>query len=227
MSVLAQLHPGLRVRTVPYRAMGIWLNRQLVVVSIPTGLWIHSPIPWTPELRSELATLGEVRHVIGPNCFHDECLKEFQAEYPAATFHAAPGLAAARRDLRFAPQPLSDTPHPDWGGTLEQHLIRGMPNLNEVIFFHRESRSLIIADIAMNIGPPKPLLTAVLMRLSGAWNKFTPTAFAKTLMKDPAAVRASIDSILKWDFDRIIVGHGWNIDTGGKDALRAAFAFLK
>ena len=36
----------------------------------------------------------------------------------------------------------------------------------------------------------------------------------------------SIDAILAWDFDRIIVGHGTTIETGGKAALRDAFAFL-
>jgi hypothetical protein len=46
------------------------------------------------------------------------------------------------------------------------------------------------------------------------------------MMKDRAAVRASIDRILAWDFDRIIVGHGNNIEAHGREVLRDAFSFL-
>jgi hypothetical protein len=208
--------------------MGLWLGRQLVVIRLPNGgVWIHSPIPWSSALRSAVANLGEVRHVIGPNRYHDECLREFQIEYPAAQFHAAPGLAEARRDIRFVPAPLSDEPHPDWAGVIDQHLVRGMPRLNEVVFLHRPSRSLIIADLAFNFGPGTHWLLAAVMKLNGGFGQFAPTLFEKSMMKDRAAVRASIDHILSLDFDRVIAGHGENIETGGRDALRHAFEFLR
>lgn len=222
MSLLHQLHADLWVCAVPYKALG----RQIVVVRLPGGgLWVHSPIPVTPELRRELGALGEVRHVIGPNCFHDECLREFQAEYPAALFHAAPGLAAIKRDVRFGAE-LSDTPHPDWAGALEQHLVRGMPRLNEVVFFHAASRTLVIADLAFNFGPDGSWWFALLMRLNGAWGRFGPSRFCRLLMKDKAAVRGSLDRILQWDFDRVLVGHGHNLDANAKPVFRGAFAFL-
>jgi hypothetical protein len=222
MALLRQLHADLWVCPVPYRGLG----RQLVVVRLRSGgLWIHSPIPVTPELRDELAGLGEIRHVVGPNCYHDECLREFQREYPGPLFHAAPGLAKARPDIRFGAE-LSDAPHPDWAGVLEQHLICGMPKLNEVVFFHGASRSLLIADIAFNLGPDGSWLFALLMRLNGAWGRFGPSRLCKALMRDKVAVRASLDQILRWDFDRIIVGHGKNLETGGKEIFRTAFAFL-
>ena len=224
--MLQQLHPDLWVCAVPYRAMGLGIGRQIVVVRLSGGgLWIHSPIPVTPELRRELAALGEIRHVVGPNCYHDECLREFQAEYPAALFHAAPGLATVKRDVRFGAE-LADPPHPDWAGVLEQHLIRGMPKLNEVVFFHASSRSLIIADIAFNLGPDGSWLLGLIMRTNGIWGRFGPSRFCKALMRDTSAVRASLDFILRWDFDRIIVGHGWNVASGGKEVFRRAFAFV-
>jgi hypothetical protein len=225
--LLQQLHANLWVSRVPYWAMGMPLGRQLVVVRLPGGgLWVHSPVPMTPELRAELASLGEVRHVVGPNLWHDECLREFQAEHPAALFHAAPGLAALKRDVRFGAE-LTDTPHPDWAGVLEQHLVRGMPRMNEVVFLHPASRSLIIADLAFNLGPDGPWWFAQMMRVYGAWNRFGPTPLEKLLMRDRVAVRASLDRILDWDFDRIIVGHGRNVETGGKRVFREAYGFLK
>jgi hypothetical protein len=53
-----------------------------------------------------------------------------------------------------------------------------------------------------------------------------PTRFCRSLMKDHAAVRASLEKILSWDFDRIVVGHGRNLEPNGKAVLRDAFAFL-
>lgn len=225
--MLEALAPDLWVQAVPYRALGLWLGRQLVVVRLPDGgLWVHSPIPWHDGLRRELATLGPVRHVVGPNCFHDECLREFQQEYPDATFHAAPGLAAARPDIRFAALPLGSVAPPAWAGCLEQHLVAGMPRLNEVVFFHPRSRTLLLADLAFNLGPPAPWLTQLGLRLSGAWNRFAPTRTCRLLIRDRAATRASLQRILAWDFDRVVVGHGRNVPHGGRDALRSAFAFL-
>jgi hypothetical protein len=203
------------------------MGRQLVVARLPeNGLWVHSPIPWTSELRSQLAALGEVRHVVGPNRLHDECLREFQTEYPAAHFHAAPGLATDRRDIRFVAEPLSDTPHPDWKGILEQHLVRGMPRLNEVVFLHRPSRSLLVADLAFNFGEDAHWLMKLLIKAGGTWGHFAPSRFCRIMMRDRAAVRASVDRILEWDFERIIVGHGQNIETDAKETFRSAFAFL-
>jgi len=227
MSSLYRIHADLWVCAVPYRAMGMPLGRQIVVVRLPGGgLWIHSPVPVTPELRREVAALGEVRHVVGPNRWHDECLTEFQAEYPTALFHAAPGLAAQKRDVRFGAE-LSDTPHSEWAGALEQHLIRGMPKLNEVVFFHPASRSLLIADLAFNLGPEGPRWFELAMRLYGTWGRFGPTPLEKWMMHDKAAVRTSIDRILRWDFNRIIVGHGRNLETDGKRIFREAFTFLR
>lgn len=226
MNLLRPLSDGFWVHAVPYRAMGMPLGRQLVVVRLPDGgLWIHSPVPMTPELRRELTALGPVRHVVGPNLWHDECLREFQAEHPDALFHAAPGLAEQKRDVRFGAE-LSDIPHPDWAGVLEQHLVRGMPAMNEIVFHHRPSRSLILADLAFNLGPEGPRWFAWMMRAYGAWGRFGPTRLEKLMMRDRAAVRASLDRILEWDFQRVIVGHGRNIEMDAKQRFREAFAFL-
>ena len=207
--------------------MGLPLGRQIVAVRLPSGsLWIHSPIPMTPGLRQELDSLGEVGHVMAPNLWHDECLREFQAEYPRALFHAAPGLAARKRDVRFGAE-LSDAPPPGWDGVIEQHLVRGMPAMNEVVFFHRPSRSLILADLAFNFGPEGPRWFAWLMQAYGSWERFGPTRLEKIMMRDRAAVRASIDRILAWDFQRVIVGHGHNVETDAREKFRAAFAFLR
>jgi hypothetical protein len=225
-TMLTQLHDSLWVWPVPYRVMGLSLGRQLVAIRLANQqLWVNSPIPVTANVRTTLEKLGKIAHVVAPNRLHDECLSEFQTAYPAAAFHHAPGLSAQRPDLRFATE-LSDVAHPDWAPDLRQHLVRGMPKLNEVVFFHPPSRSLIITDLAFNLGPEGPFFTKLALRLNDAWGRFTPSRLCRSLMTDRAAVRASLDHILSWDFNRIIVGHGRNIESDGRARFAEAFAVV-
>ena len=45
-------------------------------------------------------------------------------------------------------------------------------------------------------------------------------------MKDRRALRASLDKILAWDFDRVTVAHGDILETGGHKAVQRGFAWL-
>lgn len=92
--------------------------------------------------------------------------------------------------------------------------------------FHPCSRTLLLADLAFNLGPPASWLTQLGLRLSGVWDRFAPTRTCRLLSRDRAATRACPQRILAWDFDCVDVGHGRNVPHGGRDALRSAFAFL-
>ena len=41
------------------------------------------------------------------------------------------------------------------------------------------------------------------------------------------ALRRSLEAILSWDFDRVIVTHGHVLESGGRARLEQAFAFLR
>ena len=44
--------------------------------------------------------------------------------------------------------------------------------------------------------------------------------------RDKAAARASVERILSWDFDRILLCHGPIVESGGKAVFREAYSFL-
>ena len=46
------------------------------------------------------------------------------------------------------------------------------------------------------------------------------------MIRHRAAARASVERVLAWDFDRVTVTHGEVLERGGRDAVRAGFAFL-
>ena len=211
---------------VPHGVMGIQLGKRLNIVRLPGGqLWIHSSLPPTAGLVQALGELGTVRYIVGPNTYHDAFLAEFAAAYPRAELHTAPGLADLNRKLHPTFE-LDDAAPEAWRDVIDQHWVRGVPRLNEFVFLHRPSRSLIIADLAFNLRAPQPWLTRVAMSLNHAYDRFTPTRFFKSLIRDPKALRSSIEHLLEWDFDRIVVGHGANVETRAKETLRDAFAFL-
>ncbi|HNC22903.1 MAG TPA: DUF4336 domain-containing protein [Opitutaceae bacterium] len=211
----------------PLAALGMALGHRMTVARLPDGtLWVHSPVAYRPEIGDALARLGPVGHVVAPNCVHDTYLEGWFAAYPGRRFHGAKGFSKFRPDLKFT-DTLGASAPAEWAGVLDQLLVRGMPRVNEVVFHHRASRTLILADLAFNLsGDAMPLLSRVMLRLNGCYGCFAASRLLRTTIRDRAAVRESLDRILAWDFDRIIVGHGRNVDSGGKDLLRDAYRFL-
>ena len=52
------------------------------------------------------------------------------------------------------------------------------------------------------------------------------TKLLRSTIRDRAAARRSIDRVLAWDFDRVVMAHGQVLDHGGKEALRDATAWI-
>ena len=101
-----------------------------------------------------------------------------------------------------------------------------MPKVNEVVFLHSSSGSLIVADLVFNLGRDNSLLTNGYLFLASAYRKTTPSRLFKLLIKDKQAMKLSIEIMLLWDFDRLIMGHGDIVNNSAKDALRKAYAWL-
>jgi Domain of unknown function (DUF4336) len=218
MVPLRELAPGLWVAEAPHRYF-VEMGRRMTVVRLGDGgLWLHSPLPPTNELRA----LGEVRFVVAASNLHGHLS---MGDYEGAQLFAAPGLAVERPDLSFAGE-LGDEPDERWAADLDQAVFRGSATLDEVIFLHRGSRSLIVGDSCFNIGPDAQFLTRL-----WAWGprlrpRAGPTPAFRLAVRDKAAARAALDRILEWDFDRLIVGHGDVIERGGKEAFRRAWERL-
>ena len=131
----------------------------MTVVRLPdSALLLHSPIPVTEELLGEVTPLGPVAYLVAPNRFHHLFVGEWLDACPEASAYVAAGLEDKRPDLKIAGV-LGDEPEPAWAGTLDQVVLQGIPLTNEVIFFHRPSSTLIVTDLAFNVGSSSPLPT--------------------------------------------------------------------
>ena len=100
--------------------------------------------------------------------------------------------------------------------------------MHETVFLHRPSRTLIATDLVFN-QRSDDFSGGVrwLMRLNGAVDRFGPTRlFRHVFTGDRRALAQSLEPVFAWDFDRVIMSHGHILETGGKQALQAAFAWL-
>jgi hypothetical protein len=189
------------------------------------GLFLHSPVRLDATTRTALAALGPVRAVVAPNKVHHLFAGDYAAAYPEARLYAAPGLPEKRPDLPFH-ETLADQTPLAWHLEIEQHVFRGIPWINEVVFFHRATRTLLLTDLAFNVGDSGRGRARLFYWLTGVAGRFGPTRILRALLRDRHTARTSVETILAWDFDRVVVAHGAVLESGGREAVRAAFAFL-
>ena len=64
------------------------------------------------------------------------------------------------------------------------------------------------------------------MKLLRSYGRFGPSKLDPWLIKDRPAVRQSLERILAWDFDRVVVAHGEVLESGGREALREGYRWL-
>ncbi|MDX2166046.1 MAG: DUF4336 domain-containing protein [Deltaproteobacteria bacterium] len=224
--MLRQLAEDLWVVERPLRFAGVEVGTRMTVVRLRDGsLFLHSPVALDEALRAALLRVGVPRYAVAPNRFHHLFVGDYRRAFSTVRLFAAPGLAEKRTDLQFDAV-LSAVPPPDWAGQLDQEFFAGLPIMNEVVFAHRASRTLITADLAFNFGPAAPFATRLAFRLVGAYGRFGPSRVEKLLVRDRAAARAALQRILTWDFDRVVVTHGAVLESGGREALRAGYAWL-
>jgi len=196
------------------------------VVRLAGGrLWLHSPVVLDTELRAELDSIGQVSFAVAPSRQHHLYAGGVLQAYPAARLWVAPGLERKRPDLVFEAV-LTDHAPEEWRGEIDQVFSRGRPFENEVAFFHRASRTLMLCDLAFNFGPSAASPTRLLMKLLRSYGRLGPSKLDRFIVRDGGEARESLKRILEWDFDRVIVAHGDVVESGGKQLLREGYEWL-
>ncbi len=108
-----------------------------------------SPVRLTPQLQHVIEQLGVPKHLVSPNKIHHLYLSEWSTTYPDAKLWGPTSTIQKRSDLAFE-MPLEDECPSEWEGTFDQVWFRGSRVMDEIVFFHRSSRTAIIADLSEN-----------------------------------------------------------------------------
>ena len=224
--LLRQLDEDLWTLDRPLRVFGLEIGARMTVIRLANGeLFLHSPVDLDAATRAALGDLGPVRHIAAPNKVHHLYFAAAAAAFPEAVRWAAPGLAEKRPDLTFD-EVLGDTAPAAWADELDQVRLRGAPHVEEIVFHHRASRTLIATDLAFNIRESGSRITRLFLRANGVLGRFGPSRMFRSFIRDRAAARASLDRILEWDFDRVVVSHGVVLQSRGRRVLRDAYQWM-
>ena len=174
----------------PVKVPGLRMNHRMTVVKLSSGmLWIHSPVGFEDSIAQRLAALGPVAHFVAPNRYHDLHWPEWFARYPEATFYCAPGVREDHPNLPFQ-HVLSPTGSHAWETELPKLLIDGMPKLNEFVFLHAASRTLLVADLVFNLDVDQQhVLGKFFLKLNGIYGRAGCSRIFRRLIKDHLAFR--------------------------------------
>jgi hypothetical protein len=224
---LRRLSDDLWVAESPMRVLpGLDIGTRMTVVRLPGGgVVLHSPVAAKAATREAVAAIGPVRAIACPNKVHHLFASGWRAACPEARLLAAPGLPAKRRDLAFDGL-LGDDPDPAWGDALATVHVRGIPLLEEVALLHLASRTLLLTDLAFHPTPASPAGLRRWTRVSRVRGGFGPNGVVRLGIRDRDALRRSLDRVLAWDFERVIVTHGEVLESGGRAALRRGWEWL-
>mgnify|MGYP005847767769 FL=1 len=208
----------------PLRFGPIRLTTRMTVIRLQDGsLWVHSPVMPSPELSAELARLGPVLYVVAPNKSHHLFFLPFMHANPAALGFVAPGLAKKRPDLASIPVIPRDAP---WSDELPGWFIEGLPIIDETVWFHRSSGTLLLTDLLFCFGPDNTGLAAWVAGLLGVRNKLAMSRTMKLLTKDRLALRRSVEPLLSLPVKRVVLAHDQIIENAPIEQLRKAFSWL-
>jgi hypothetical protein len=214
-----QLNDDVAVMRYPLRAFGIDFGRNVTLLRLRDGrVVIHSSAPFSPQDVARIREFGEPAWLVDATRMHDTFAREARLALPSVSY-LAPGPLKGISTIPLLPSPS------DWKGEIEVLKIDGLRKIDEHAFFHRASRTLVLADLLFHFPPqtrgwPRFFVRHVmrLPRLIGI------SAFFRLMMRDKEAFGRSMASVLGWNFDRVIVAHREVIETDGRRQLRDALS---
>ncbi|MEH1814424.1 MAG: DUF4336 domain-containing protein [Nostoc sp.] len=217
----------------PLKYFGLEVGTRMTVIRLTNGkLMVISPIDMDDATINELNQLGEVSYIVVPNLYHHLFVTDFKLCYPRAKLWAVSGLERKKPDLQIDYIISDRTIHLIDG--VEYLLIQGFNTLdtsgysplNECVFFHVKSRTLIVTDTVFHFDDQCSPSTRLIAKLLGGYNQLRPSLLEKFATQDKVKVKWSIQQLLTWDFERVIMAHGSMIEQNGKPQFKAGYEWF-
>lgn len=217
---MKSLAPGLLTSKYPLTILGTNHGRTVTVIRLSSGkVIVHSMAPFTSEDLAEIRDIGQVAWLVEAMLLHDTYAAEGPKHFPGIPFLGPPGFGGV---VGFPVEGLLPAPG-EWEDEIRVLRLRGAPKLEEHLFLHIPSRTLIVADLVFNFRQDEQGWNRFFHRHVAGFRRYPGTSrIFRLFVSDKTAFRQSLTELMAWDFDRIIPGHGEVIESGGKEALRLA-----
>ena len=217
----------------PFGLAKVPFSTRMTVVRLANGkLWCHSPIQPNQALLDSLDQLGEVAYLIGPNKLHYAYLQAWKDLYSQAQVWLAPGIDQRARAQKIPlpqGQELTDQAPPDWSAELDQVFFKGSRFMQEAVFFHKASKTLILTDMIENIETHqmKPHQRLLYRLGDNAYpHGKTPRDLRLTFLGHKSEAKASFEILKNWKPEKIILAHGQCFLENGQEELDRAFKWV-
>ncbi|KAG7361173.1 protein of unknown function DUF4336 containing protein [Nitzschia inconspicua] len=248
--------PGVYTGDRPFYWNRIDVGCRMCVIQLENSndLWVHSPVGLDSATKNALNKLGTVKYVVSPNYEHLKFAEQWYKEYPDAFMWGCPGLAEKLPNIEWEgeiPTGLLRPTREDqkqncWNFNeivplhldMEVNPFTGKPFFNEVIFFHRPSKTLMTTDLFWNYPQPEGVPNSHLND-SGEW-ELAPSVssvpigsllwkqgmdkvylpFYKNFMVNNRSYYDEVKKIIldEWNVETLIPAHGDIIR--GKEVIR-------
>jgi len=234
-TVIREVTRGVWTFSRPFARFGVWPigGRSTAIKLQDGGVWVLASTPLDTETKKKLEELGQVKFIVGADLVHHLFLSDFKKAYPTAKL-IAPEAAIERhddKDLVFDGAWGRDPPNTRYGfeNEIEHCYFSGFKN-KDVAFLHKASKSLIQADLLMNLPPTeqysKSKPPSSLFKFNIGPSSWLYPRLAWSLGEDKEAMRRDANTVSSWDFDRIIPCHGDVIETNGKAAWNSVYKYF-
>jgi hypothetical protein len=201
----------------------IQLNTRMTIIRMKDGrLFIHSPIPWSTELDTMVSELGEVAYIVAPSCFHHLFVGDWKVHHPNALMCGPKGLLKKRQDLQFDVEMTPDSSFP-WASDIQTFSLAGMPIVQEYLFFHKDSRTLVVTDFMFYM-PSSTGFTSFYAWINGVKSTLATPILFKSAVKDKPAFLQSLQPLKDLPVSNISLCHHHIIQEDAAEHLLAALA---
>ncbi|HEX4205509.1 MAG TPA: DUF4336 domain-containing protein [Ktedonobacteraceae bacterium] len=213
------------------RDFGVLFTTRMTVVKLTDGsVWIESPVSVPFETLKRISEWGQVRYLVAATPRHVWRLAAWHTLFPDAQLWVPrPTPFTLQKGHLPLTGLLKDTPPSDWSRDFDQLAFQGNPLIEEVLFFHKTSRTVILGDL-IQVHPKvqgKPLRNA-LFQLEGVASPLGGVGLDFRLsFTNRKLAQRSLDKLLSWDFDKLIIAHGACIEKDAKSFIERAFHWLR
>ncbi len=153
----------------------------------------------------DYSQLENLTDLVATNNFHVGGIRKALKYYPNARVWVPAGAK-----VDFESDQIKTLGRDIWPYSDEIELIelKGMPKINEFLFFIKETRSLFVTDLFFNLLNTKGVWPMVILSLFGTYKKFGFSRFLNKFIEDKESFRQSITILNNLQISEIVPSHG-------------------
>ena len=209
---------------------GITFTTRMAIAKLSDdSLWLNSPVPVPFNTLKRITELGPVKYLLAATPRHVWRLAAWHTLFPEAQLWAPrPTLFTLKKGRLSFSGILGDDPPQGWKADLDQLAFKGNPLIEEVCFFHKQSRTVILDDLIQihSIVKGKPFRNVLFKLLGVASPDGGVPLDGRLSFTDRDLARRSLEKLLSWDFDKLVIAHGVCIEKDAKPFVERAFRWL-